>query len=515
MLKRLAPITRISLGLVSLIVCLFLATDLLFNLLPNDAERARQVRRAVSESLAVQLTALVQNNDRVTMNKTLQAVISRNSEATSIAVRRADGAIVAQAGDHQRYWVAPADDRSTLTSVVVPIQAAAQRWGSIEISYRPITPTSLSAWLMNPRVVFLAIVSAAGFGLIYLYMRRVLQHLDPRSAIPERVRAAFDTLTEAVLIIDTHTRIVLANAAFRGLHPDATQPLNGRRLDELAWLTPNLPADCAQHPWARAMRLQAPVTGEALSIPLGQGQSRKLILNCSPVLDVHKSVRGCLVSFDDVSALEQRNAQLQQALAELNESRAQIEKQNTELRLLASHDPLTGCLNRRAFFDSAEKLYAQAAAAATEFCCVMIDIDHFKSINDWHGHGVGDQVIQHVGKLIHASLRTSDLLCRYGGEEFCVALPGTEIEQAAQVAERIRHKIEAECGPGIRNVSGMKVTCSLGVAALSYGSASLPMLIDWADQALYAAKQGGRNQVRRFDQLGAGTYSFDAADQVL
>ncbi len=512
-LRRWSPITRISLGVVSLIVCLFLATDLVFGLLPNDAEKARQVRRAVSESLAVQLTALVQSNDRAALKQTLQSVVSRNSDATSIAVRRADGAIVAQAGDHQRYWVAPADDRSTLTNVVVPIHSAHGRWGNIEISYRPVAPQSLAAWLANPRPVFLLVLSCAGFGLIYLYMRRVLQHLDPRSAIPDRVRAAFDTLTEGVLIVDTKSRIVLANEAFRRLHPDAAQALNGRQVSDLEWLTPNLPAALEQHPWVRVMRLGVPTTGEPLTIPLGEGRLRKVILNCSPILDAHKSVRGCLVSFDDVSALEQRNAELQQALAALDATRQQIERQNVELRQLASHDPLTGCLNRRAFFDGAGALYAEARAQAGELCCLMLDIDHFKSINDWHGHGVGDQVLQHASKLIHATLRTPDLLCRYGGEEFCIVLPGTDTEQAAQVAERIRHKIETECGPGIRNVPGMKVTCSFGVASITYGSTSLPMLIDWADQALYAAKQNGRNSVRRFDRLGAGSYSMDAADE--
>ena len=128
-----------------------------------------------------------------------------------------------------------------------------------------------------------------------------------------------------------------------------------------------------------------------------------------------------------------RTAQLQGALSELEASRQKIEAQNEELKGLANIDPLTGCLNRRAFFEQAELVLKKAREDGSPVCCVMTDIDKFKHFNDTYGHAVGDQVLVQVARVLKAALRPSDILCRYGGEEFCILLPGVDALRAAVV----------------------------------------------------------------------------------
>jgi diguanylate cyclase (GGDEF)-like protein len=196
-------------------------------------------------------------------------------------------------------------------------------------------------------------------------------------------------------------------------------------------------------------------------------------------------VRGCIVTFSDVSELHRANQALQR---------------------LATRDPLTGCLNRRAFLEAFEALCAGARRERGALSCVMVDIDHFKAVNDEHGHTVGDRVIQQVAQCLLQHARESDLVCRYGGEEFCMALPGLTLAGAMALAERLRACIAAECGAAVREVAGLRVTASLGVQGFSTQCASPALMIDQADQALYRAKRGGRNRVH-----GASAAEVDEA----
>ena len=106
-------------------------------------------------------------------------------------------------------------------------------------------------------------------------------------------------------------------------------------------------------------------------------------------------------------------------------------------------DPLTGCLNRRAFNEKFDTLFNQARREGNELSCIMTDLDHFKAVNDTYGHGVGNEVIKLLAEILHANTRKDDLVGRYGGEEFCIVLPGLTTEQTMSIAERIRTSIKA------------------------------------------------------------------------
>ncbi len=189
---------------------------------------------------------------------------------------------------------------------------------------------------------------------------------------------------------------------------------------------------------------------------------------------------------------------------ELRSSRDELTDRNKELQYLATRDPLTSCLNRRTFFEIFDKQWTGAQRHQHSLSCFMVDIDHFKSVNDDHGHSVGDEVLRRVAKTIQKTARESDVVCRYGGEEFCVLLPETDTGRACQAAERIRRAIE---GLEFENVS---VTASLGVSSISLGAGDPQELLDQADKCLYIAKRAGRNQVIRWDERPADVASGDS-----
>jgi diguanylate cyclase (GGDEF)-like protein len=188
-------------------------------------------------------------------------------------------------------------------------------------------------------------------------------------------------------------------------------------------------------------------------------------------------------------------------VAQLEVAKKQIETQNQELRTLADHDLLTGALTRRAFLEQAQQHFLKTVSVRGEVCCVMADIDYFKSINDRYGHLVGDQVISQVARIIRSTLHAGDLLCRYGGEEFCILLTDVNAQQAVEFSGNLRKLVEANCGQAVIPGENVHITVSLGVAALEFGGATLAELIKQADQALYLAKGAGRNRVARYDDM--------------
>lgn len=162
-------------------------------------------------------------------------------------------------------------------------------------------------------------------------------------------------------------------------------------------------------------------------------------------------------------------------------------------------DPLTGVLNRRGLERSAQQFLGGSPYATWPVSLICLDIDHFKQVNDRYGHGIGDVVLQRVVSAIQPHLRARDQVARTGGEEFAVFLPGTDLDAAVVVAERLRCAIEEASlvVPG----ELLQFTCSFGVSARTSPLEGLPLLLARADQALYAAKRAGRNRVCHSDAV--------------
>jgi diguanylate cyclase (GGDEF)-like protein/PAS domain S-box-containing protein len=511
-LLRVGPIPRLSLGLVALLISLVMLSELVFGVLPGRDQQLRQTRQRVAENLALQITPLLEVGDTSTLGKTIQQVMARDADIRAITVRRVDGSVYMQRGGAASASatsdtaVLAASPASTLDELRVGIQSGRQAWGEFAIRFAPSQPTTAKGWLAQPLVQLVLILGVGGFVLVYAYLRRAMQYLNPSASVPDRVRKAFDSLAEGLVMVDPQMRIVLANRAFRQLHPDAESDLNGQALDALVWLWAGPGAVAmagAMAEWAKTLRSDQPVVAKPLTLVQPTGAQVQLLVSVAAVADDKGRARGFLITFDNVTAVHQANEELRSTLVQLEDSRLRIEEQNVELRRLASRDVLTGCFNRRAFFEFAHALFDQAQQSRTTLCFLMVDIDHFKQFNDTYGHAVGDQVIQVVARALSAGLRQTDVLGRYGGEEFCIVLPGLSAADATVVAERMREDIEANAQAAVRGTAVSRITASFGMATLNMQARTVEAMIDQADQALYKSKQGGRNRVTQWQNAAA------------
>jgi len=165
------------------------------------------------------------------------------------------------------------------------------------------------------------------------------------------------------------------------------------------------------------------------------------------------------------------------------------------MKRLAMTDSLTGVATRRSFFEAAQRILEETVRAGGTLSVLMADLDHFKSINDQHGHQVGDDAIRQAAEAARELLRRTDVIGRYGGEEFAVILPDTEADAALVIAERLRANVAQIDLPGARAV----LSISIGVTACQpNASMTIDQILNMADQALLAAKRRGRNRVERY-----------------
>ncbi|MCA9836609.1 MAG: diguanylate cyclase [Trueperaceae bacterium] len=188
-----------------------------------------------------------------------------------------------------------------------------------------------------------------------------------------------------------------------------------------------------------------------------------------------------------------REAELQkQKNTELQRYVAKLESLNEQVKQLSLRDPLTGVYNRRYLLEHGVKLFSQAQRYNRPLSSIILDVDHFKRVNDSFGHGVGDSVLKELAKLLSHSLRNADILARYGGEEFVILMPETKLENAYLACERLRKTVETHPWQNIH--PELRITISIGLAA----DISLPdynALIELADSKLYEAKRNGRNRI--------------------
>lgn len=197
---------------------------------------------------------------------------------------------------------------------------------------------------------------------------------------------------------------------------------------------------------------------------------------------------------EDLRAANERLDQLNRSLeARVAERTAQLDDSNRQLQHLAMTDPLTGLANRRAFYAITSGAVDNALRHQRPLAAMMIDIDHFKQVNDQHGHAVGDSVLKHVAATLNSMLRSADVLARYGGEEFVLLAPETDLDSALTLARRMQAQLRAQPAP--TDVGPIAVTACFGVTVLGGRGDDLGRLLLRADAALYACKAAGRDQV--------------------
>ncbi len=311
-MKYITTRTRIAFGLTCLLVSVLLLAVML-GIVPDRDRAVIEGRSALCEAIAVNSSLLVTQQDIKRLRAILDTTVRRNDDILSAAVRRENGKLLIEAGDHQARWDPPEDGRSTATQVQVPIRAGSEKWGSVELRFRPVAETGTGLAILPPRVQMVAFVASACCLLFLFYLKKMLEYLDPSKTVPGHVRSALDTLAEGLLVMDSRERIVLANHAFASIVGKSPEKLLGCAASHLPWITDQESPSDANLPWTTALQEKLPQTGDILRLKVGKSEVRTFMVNCSPVLGHKGDYRGVLASFDDVTQLEEKEIELKKS----------------------------------------------------------------------------------------------------------------------------------------------------------------------------------------------------------
>ncbi|MBV2162790.1 MAG: sensor domain-containing diguanylate cyclase [Comamonas sp.] len=402
-----------------------------------------------------------------------------------IALRRADGRFLARSLHPEQVL-----DRTGIPEVAAVLDASPSHGSAVVVSPVDQVPR-LYAWEMVPQ-----------FGL------RVTAGVDQ-----EAVLAPLEKSIHKNLVFSTiGTLLGILGAALLAHFSVQRQRMIARlhlAQEQLAALVKRFPGGVVlEHPLEPEKVTINPALAQLLQLPPGQQITRSMLLARIPeelqtvLLPTQPDVeapQGEAVALSDGRVLEVVQFLLQtdqQALGRLSlvqDVTARHQRQ-TALEQLALTDALTGLPNRRAFMLALEsECAAIRTQEAPEAALIFLDIDHFKRINDTYGHGVGDEVLNHLGQLLRQGLRTSDVPGRVGGEEFAILLPRTSLAQTQALAERLRQSLEQNPAP--TSAGALEFRASFGICPLAGDEVDAALCLQRADMALYHAKNTGRNRV--------------------
>ena len=485
---KIGSIARINFSVVTLCLAAILFSQLV-GILPDERRYSAETRTKLCESVATSVSYSIGNHDLRQAGQQLELFADRNPDLVSAGIRRFDGDLVVEIGNHRSSWREAVRAKSD-GAYVVPIANSEAKWGELELHFQPLYAGANRIYSTSIMQLLLIVGTLVGLAC-WLLLRQVLRYLDPNRTVPPRVREVLNSFAEGVVVLDNDERIVLVNDTFANHVDKPREQLLGTKLWDLPLVTA-----CEAPDHDPATDLIGKLQGTQIQLIDDHGQISTIFsVNSSPVLDDNGNSKGAMMAFTDVTPLERNRAALLSTLQDLSQSKKEIAEQNEELRYLATRDPLTSCINRRTFFEQFDQHWTAAKTNQVPLCGMMVDIDFFKSINDNHGHRMGDEVLKQTGALLNEITRKDDVVCRYGGEEFAVLMPGLSIEEAFQAAESIRIRMSK------LEFAGFSITASLGVSCFGLGADDPQDMLDQADKCLYVAKRNGRNQVIRFDDV--------------
>ncbi len=312
-MRRNRPKLYIVFGLVCLTICVILWAIFL-GLVPDRTNALLQGRTALAESLAASSSALIGGEQAGRLQGLLSFVVERNPELRSIAVRRPTGELVAHTAGHAQNWHGREDERSTETEVKVPIWSQHGEWGQLELRFAAIGAPGVAGVLADERVQMIAFIAACCFVAFYFYLGRMLKQLDPSGAVPERVRSALDTLAEGLLVVDVEGNIVLANQAFVTVMGTKADSLIGRQTTSLEWCgSDGRPIQAGAHPWITTVAHGVARRDEVVCLHDRAGQLRTFKVNSTPVMVGEGKHGGALITFDDITQLQEKEIELRGA----------------------------------------------------------------------------------------------------------------------------------------------------------------------------------------------------------
>ena len=326
-MRWLSSRVHLALGLAGLVVGSLMAATYI-GLIPDAEALELRHRATLSETIALTASSTLDETNPEALAETLEFMRGRNPGLLSIGVRAQGGELLVDVGQHAARSAAGTAALAGSSHVQVPVWQNGQAWGTIELHYQPLRAAGWQGQLQDPSLQlagFMFAVCGLGF---YVYLRRMLRELDPGRAVPQRVRAAYDTLTEGMVVLDSKGRIVLANKSTSLMLGVEEARLVGRSPSKFPWTDAAgaaLPPEAL--PWRLALAAREPQRDVHLNVTGAHGRGYSLRANCTPIFADDGEVQALVLSFQDITELEQRGAALQAAKEQAdaaNEAKSQF-----------------------------------------------------------------------------------------------------------------------------------------------------------------------------------------------
>jgi diguanylate cyclase (GGDEF)-like protein/PAS domain S-box-containing protein len=327
------------------------------------------------------------------------------------------------------------------------------------------------------------------FGLSGIIFVLALLRTNVLDVIPIARSRLIESMQDGILVLDAENRIVDLNPALGSFVEGNISDYLGQNAFEVF------------QPWLEKtdLFLEGMETRTELKVP--KDPSRYLDLRVTPVYDKQQLLNGRLIVFHDITERKQVEKRLRYVNDRLQTQLIEIGLLQSKLREQAICDPLTNLFNRRYLEETLERELARAGRESYSVCVIMIDLDHFKQVNDTYGHEAGDEVLKALALTLAEQCRRGDFACRYGGEEFVVVMPNISTDTAYGRAENIRQSLNSLSVPYRQN--HLTTTISMGIACYPTNGETRESVLRAADQAMYGAKKAGRDHILSFDEFQA------------
>ncbi|HUG33754.1 MAG TPA: histidine kinase N-terminal 7TM domain-containing protein [Anaerolineales bacterium] len=307
--------------------------------------------------------------------------------------------------------------------------------------------------------------------------------------IPVARSHLIETMQDGVLVLDWQNRVVDINPAMEKFLVGEPSTFIGKHAGDILgnWTE-------KAEPLLNGLESQTEVRAP-------NDPSRILDLRATPLYHRDGRLNGRLLVFREITERKDVERKLRAANSRMQSQLIEIGTLQSHLREQAIRDPLTNLFNRRYLEETLDRELARASRESYPVCIIMIDIDHFKKVNDRHGHEAGDLVLKAMADLMAGYTRRGDFACRFGGEEFVVVMPNISTDVARERASTLRETLTSLRIP--YNQTQIAVTISMGIASHPANGATREAVLRAADKAMYAAKEAGRDDIRSYDQLQA------------
>ena len=325
------------------------------------------------------------------------------------------------------------------------------------------------------------------FGLSAIIFASSVLRTNFMDLIPIARSHLIENMRDGILVLDAQNRIVDINPAMENFIEKKASFYMGKNAFEVF------------HSWMEKtdFHLDGMETRTELRVP--KDPSRYLDLRVTPLYDKSQLLNGRLMVFRDVTERKHVEKRLRYVNDRLQTQLIEIGVLQSKLREQAIRDPLTNLFNRRYLEETLERELARAAREDYSLCVIMIDLDHFKRVNDTYGHEAGDEVLKALAITLSEQCRRGDFACRFGGEEFVVVMPNINMDTAYERAENIRQSLNSLHVPyGHYNLT---ITISMGIASYPINGETREAILRAADQAMYGAKEAGRDHILSYDEF--------------